>query len=110
MSLYKLIENKAFTKVLDPQDIPLANSYMILVLEKRTIYSPGDERSRTNPGHGYPESTGHLSLIRSYITQDEKEWKKEISNAYEDKPGRTDFCAMITRKAVITSQTIVEIS
>lgn len=36
-------------------DIPLITHYAALVPKSITI--PGDERSRTNPGHGYPEST-----------------------------------------------------
>ena len=35
--------------------IPQQQHYAALVFGTITI--PGDERSRTNPGHGYPEST-----------------------------------------------------
>lgn len=27
------------------------------IVEKGIVYVPGDDRSRTNPGHGYPEHT-----------------------------------------------------
>ena len=27
------------------------------IITESSIYIPGDERSRTNPGHGYPESS-----------------------------------------------------
>jgi len=33
--------------------IPSKEHYAIITTNK--IYIPGDERSRTNPGHGYPE-------------------------------------------------------
>jgi len=31
------------------------NNTEYIVIEKSSYYVPGDERSRTNPGHGYPE-------------------------------------------------------
>jgi len=35
------------------------------ILEDSSIHIPGDERSRTNPGHGYPASTEHIiALLR----------------------------------------------
>ena len=34
------------------------------VIEYTSVYIPGDERSRTNPGHGYPASTEyHVEYI-----------------------------------------------
>ena len=36
------------------------------VIEVRTIYHAGDERSRTNPGHGYPEHTEQAPSFRSF--------------------------------------------
>lgn len=34
----------------DPED-----GFKYALIEKVSTYIPGDERSRTNPGHGYPE-------------------------------------------------------
>lgn len=39
-------------------------------LEFSSIYVEGDERSRTNPGHGYP---GHSESVVKYITFASKE-------------------------------------
>lgn len=36
-----------------PEDVPFGEHFAIL--QCKSIYTPGDERSRTNPGHGYPE-------------------------------------------------------
>ncbi len=33
-------------------------------------YIPGDERSRTNPGHGYPERTEHFIEYEAYLTKE----------------------------------------
>lgn len=36
---------------------------------------PGDERSRTNPGHGYPEHTVEYTDVKEFKTEEElKEW------------------------------------
>ena len=46
------------------------------IIEFDSIWIPGDERSRTNPGHGYPE---HNESVVKYIAfTDESEWKDEI--------------------------------
>lgn len=46
----------------------MANNRFMLVT-KRTIHIPGDERSRTHPGHGYPESTEKVDHIEFYDTE-----------------------------------------
>ncbi len=38
-----------------PADIPLGEHFAVVEFTSVTI--PGDERSRTHPGHGYPEHT-----------------------------------------------------
>lgn len=39
----------------NPNDIPTGEHWAII--EGHAVTIPGDERSRTNPGHGYPEHT-----------------------------------------------------
>jgi hypothetical protein len=48
--------------------------YAAVVEESITI--PGDERSRTNPGHGYPEHTRHFTKLVEF--KDEEELKRWI--------------------------------
>ena len=38
-----------------------------------TIYIPGDERSRTNPGHGYPESNEPVVKYVAFDSREEME-------------------------------------
>ena len=46
------------------------------IIEFSSYYVEGDERSRTNPGHGYP---GHTESKCEYIVFEcEGEWKNEI--------------------------------
>lgn len=58
------------------KDIPKDAHWVIMKEESHHI--PGDERSRTNPGHGYPASTVTSFTYESYL--DEEEWKRDVSN------------------------------
>jgi hypothetical protein len=61
-------------RISDPTGIPEGEHYAIIEFSRITI--PGDERSRTHPGHGYPESTED---VQNYIVfTDRKEWEAEI--------------------------------
>lgn len=51
-----------------PADIPDKKHWAALVFG--TIHIPGDERSRSHPGHGYPAST---ETKIDYIAFDDKE-------------------------------------
>ena len=48
--------------------IPSQRHYALI--HKTTIYIPGDERSRTNPGHGYPESYEESFSYQDYSDKD----------------------------------------
>lgn len=46
------------------------------IIKTSSIWIPGDERSKTNPGHGYPE---HSETTISYqVFKTEEEWKAEV--------------------------------
>ena len=51
-----------------PNSIPKEEHYAVLLFD--TIHIPGEERSRTNPGHGYPAST---ETAIKYITFKDRE-------------------------------------
>jgi hypothetical protein len=48
------------------------------ILEFDSIWIPGDERSRTAPGHGYPEHSENV--VKYIVFTDENEWKDEIEH------------------------------
>lgn len=54
------------------------------VVYTESVFIPGDERSRTNPGHGYPETTNHYEVFQEFDT--EEKWlawiKKEMKPSY----------------------------
>lgn len=55
-------------------DIPKTSHWAILYTT--TVHIPGDERSKTNPGHGYPE---HTEIHWNYISfADIEEWKEDL--------------------------------
>ena len=70
------------------EDIPEKAHYAII--ENSSVYIPGDERSRTCPGHGYPASTEYFIRYIAYL--DEDEWRKDI--AEKVRQNKTDFKAM----------------
>jgi hypothetical protein len=43
------------------------------IIETSSITIPGDERSRTNPGHGYPEHSVEQIEYRAFKTKEEFE-------------------------------------
>jgi hypothetical protein len=54
--------------------------YAVHYNESYTV--PGDERSRTNPGHGYPEHTVTNLVVKEFKTEDElKNWV--LQNSYK---------------------------
>jgi hypothetical protein len=65
--------------VSNPTSIPTGEHWAIIGASSVTV--PGDERSRTSPGHGYPEHT------ENYITY----------TAYTDK---TEFEAALTKEVL----------
>jgi len=46
------------------------------IITTSSIYIEGDERSRTNPGHGYPAHSE--TTIQYQAFTNEEEWKKEV--------------------------------
>jgi hypothetical protein len=59
----------------DKNEFP-ADEMLYAFLVPRRTYIPGDERSRTHPGHGYPEHTERSWDV--IICEDREEWMSEI--------------------------------
>lgn len=89
-----------------PSEIPEGIHYVILNFSN--IYIPGDERSRTNPGHGYPEST---ETKISYCIYDNKEkWEKEIEYRMTSKYNKDNWKAIIVTIPKITKNIEIKIN
>lgn len=61
-----------------PSDIPEGHHFAIVLFKQSSVHIPGDERSRTNPGHGYPERTETYTTNEYTFTHNRDEWVKEI--------------------------------
>lgn len=55
--------------VTNKNQLPKIGHCAVLVFS--SIYIPGDERSRTHPGHGYPETTEEVVKYIAFDTEQE---------------------------------------
>lgn len=86
-------------------DIPKEPHYAIL--EQRSVHIPGDERSRTHPGHGYPAST---EQVWDYIVfPDKASWEAEVKARSGRVFGSKDFVAISATPAKVNTTFTVEI-
>lgn len=73
-----------------PFDIPDGHHYAILTFTSQHVHIPGDERSRTNPGHGYPAEDRTFNSTEYTFTHNRDEWVREIQRREKEK-GETRF-------------------
>ena len=68
--------------VRDVRNIPKGEHWAIV--STSSVFIPGDERSKTNPGHGYSERTEQYINYEVYFTKEkfEEEFSKRISLVY----------------------------
>jgi len=78
------------------------------IIEFSRYWVEGDERSQTNPGHGYP---GHYENKCEYIVFEcEGEWKNEIEKRMNSAFGKKDnFVAVRVTPANVSTQVTVNI-
>jgi hypothetical protein len=86
-------------------DVPKTRHYAIITFSTYTI--PGDERSRTNPGHGYPESTNSKADYVAYTVR--SEWEAEVIRLQSKVFGRDDYVAMEVNPAIIKTTIDVKV-
>lgn len=89
-----------------PADMPKGAHFAIIVFETASVFIPGDERSRTCPGHGYPERTESYSTFRYLATEDRTEWEEQVKRAADSREPYVAISvsgkAKIERKVVVT--------
>lgn len=64
-------------------DIP--NGPHWAIVRTTSVHIPGDERSRTNPGHGYPAHTETYITYQAFTSQ--AEWEREVERLTTQKYG-----------------------
>jgi hypothetical protein len=75
-----------------------------------SYFVPGDERSKSCPGHGYPDG---YATSATYIAYDnESEWKNDIAAKLHPSYGSPDrnFVAMKVTPANISTEVTVKVS
>ncbi len=88
-------------------DVPKNRHYAIITFG--SIHIPGDERSRTNPGHGYPAHDEHTAQYQAFDNQ--TEWESEINKiarANTTSHHKEDFVALVVDPAIVTTQVVIK--
>lgn len=86
-------------------DVPQVEHWAILYF--KSIFVPGDERSRTNPGHGYPE---HYESAVEYVAFLKREdWEVQIQKDMASSSPRS-FQALHVRPATVSARIEVKIT
>jgi len=90
------------------EDIPKISNWAIV--EFNTHFIPGDERSKSCPGHGYPDS---YETSATYVAYDnEQEWKNDIASKLNSAYGisNRNFVAMKVTPANISTEITIKVS
>jgi hypothetical protein len=88
--------------ITNAHELPPGEHFAILTFRSVTI--PGDERSRTHPGHGYPESTEHCAVYTLYETKDD--WEEEIYRRSQSRWDGDFVPLMVTVPTIKTTITV----
>ena len=86
-------------------EVPTASHWAIIKFGQIVI--PGDERSRSNPGHGYPEEIKNYVDYIAFTNVDE--WSREVEHLSTLAFGDKEFVAMKVTPAIIRTKLTIEI-
>ena len=92
-----------------PSDVPDGPHFAVIIYGTRRIHFEGDERSRTNPGHGYPAHTDTLDDIEHWVTT-ERAHLEEFITELDSRTGsnKKPYVIMeVARKGVVVRNTKV---
>lgn len=83
-------------KIKNSDSFPTFEHYGLIIFKTTNINHEGDERSRTNPGHGYPAYSETVNNFEYFYSDKNSvngkyELETELKRLYTEKPGRQDF-------------------
>ncbi|KXK08643.1 MAG: hypothetical protein UZ21_OP11001000634 [Microgenomates bacterium OLB22] len=81
-----------------PLEVPSGAHYAILIFTTRTIHHEGDERSRTNPGHGYPAWDEQVHELEYIPIATWAELDKQLEQLYKGNYDRKDIVVLEVRQ------------
>lgn len=88
------------------EDIPTEQHYVILKFS--SVHIPGDERSRTNPGHGYPAHDQAYTEYYAYTDRDK--WETAIREMTTSKyNNHNKWVAFVANPVQIKTEIVVTI-
>lgn len=65
--------------------IPEGEHWAVIIHKTQSLFIPGDERSRTNPGHGYPEHTETVETMQYFPFQSKELAAEYVEYLVDDK-------------------------
>lgn len=91
----------------NPKDVP-EEGIQYAIVEFSSIFIPGDERSRTNPGHGYGDrSEGKIDFI---LFENRTLWETEIAKRTQERSyGQHEWFPISFRKAKVSTTVNVRV-
>jgi hypothetical protein len=63
-------------------DVPIGHHYAVIIYKTIHIYHEGDERSRTNPGHGYPAYDEQIASCEHYVTEEKEDFENFVKSLH----------------------------
>ena len=93
-------------KIEDNALIPKTTHFAALVFKKHDIFHEGDERSRTHPGHGYPEYTETIHTIEYQVFKGQLDMENWVL-AMETKRDKTVYQLIEVKPITATLKTSV---
>lgn len=82
-------------------DFPDERSYVIAT--PQSVHIPGDERSRTAPGHGYPSSTHYY--LDFQVFENKEEWETAVAHIAGT---QKSYRAFVLNPATVTTTITVQ--
>lgn len=104
------------TRVESPEQMPSEEHWAIIIFETTSTYVPGDERSRTAPGHGYPAHTKTNNSFMYWACENKEALEKALHfmrKEHEREAGYRapkPFVVIFARRAEVRTKVEVEIS
>jgi len=78
-------------KLKKPQDMTKEHQFLLIVFKTTKYHVEGDERSKTNPGHGYPEHIDEIDSTETYAFENKQELEAELLKLFEEDRKRKDL-------------------
>lgn len=79
------------TKVTSVADYPADTKYLLIVFKTTSVYTPPDQRSITNPGHGYPGGTESYNTSEIFAYSNTADLQAHIQKLIDQNPKRSDL-------------------